>query len=137
MERIKGFNTIKLIIAGPRNLNISYSFMSAICANFNLHKNNVEEVVCGMARGIDMKGEYWAMEQTIPIKRFHANWDEYGNAAGSIRNKEMAEYADTLLIIWTGNPSKNKGSHNMKQNMISEGKPIYEIIIKEPENVKD
>jgi hypothetical protein len=41
----------------------------------------------------------------------------------------MAEYADALLLIWNG---ESRGSANMKENMVKLGKPVYEVILKEP-----
>jgi len=58
---------------------------------------------------------------------FPADWDTHGRAAGPIRNKQMAEYGDALLLIWDG---ESRGSANMKSNMKKLGKPVYEIIIK-------
>ena len=34
--------------------------------------------------------------------RFDTDWNKHGRAAGPIRNKQMAEYGDALLIIWDG-----------------------------------
>ncbi len=62
-----------------------------------------------------------------------ADWNTHGRAAGHIRNAEMAKVADELLIIWDG---KSKGSENMKNNMIKQGKPVYEIILK-THNIED
>lgn len=62
----------------------------------------------------------------ISIKKFPADWDLHGKAAGPIRNRQMAKYADCLLLIWDG---KSRGSMNMKQEMERIGKPVYEVII--------
>jgi hypothetical protein len=41
---------------------------------------------------------------------FPAKWDKYGKAAGPLRNREMAAYADALILVWDG---KSRGSANM------------------------
>ena len=83
---------------------------------------NITEEVCGMARGADMYGGKWARENGIPVKKFPANWDEHGKAAGPLRNKEMGDYADAAIIfIWDG----SRGSANMAAYMEKIGKPTY------------
>ncbi len=95
----------------------------------NLHKIyylNISEVVSGGAIGVDLSGENFANIFGFKLKKFPADWETHGKAAGPIRNKQMAEYADALLLIWDG---KSKGSTNMKTQMIKLKKPVYEIII--------
>lgn len=73
----------------------------------------------------------WAKTQdsgNFPIKKFYPDWGKHGKAAGPIRNKQMAEYADALLLIWDG---ESKGSKNMKEEMLKLNKPVYEFIVKQ------
>ncbi|WP_197026348.1 hypothetical protein [Polaribacter sp. Hel_I_88] len=44
--------------------------------------------------------------------RFPAEWNKFGKAAGPVRNKEMAIYADALIAFWDG---KSRGTKNMIQ----------------------
>lgn len=127
------FKQMKLIIAGSRvkYLSVGQSMMEHICLHFNFHKNNVEEIVSGVSEGVDEKGSIWARERGIPVEKFPADWDEYGKAAGPIRNKEMAKYADALLLIWNG---ESPGSKDMLNKMRVRGKPVYEVLIREPKS---
>jgi len=75
-----------------------------------------------------MLGEDYATNRNIPLKIFHAEWEEHGKAAGPIRNKQMANYGEKLLLIWDG---ESRGSANMKAEMLKLNKPVYEIIIRE------
>lgn len=129
---------MKLIIAGSRTITgLSKYFMRDLMNNLCIDFNNpdiLHEVVSGTANGVDIEGERFARSYNIPLKRFPADWDKYGNAAGPIRNKQMADYADALLLIWTGDPETSRGSYNMKNTMLKLGKPVYEIIIRK-ENV--
>jgi len=70
----------------------------------------------------DGLAEEWARENGIPIKRFPADWDKHGKAAGPIRNRAMAEYADALLAVWDG---ESKGTANMILEMHRMGKPVF------------
>lgn len=112
---------MKLIIAGSRHL---YVKDAEIKAMLELHGLNPTEIVSGTAKGIDRCGEFFAKNNKIPLKLFPANWDQYGQKAGHLRNAEMAWYADALLIIWDG---KSRGSASMRRLMLDERKPVFEF----------
>lgn len=57
---------------------------------------------------------------------FPADWDAHGKAAGPIRNREMAQYGDALLLIWDG---KSRGSASMLKEARSAKLPIMQVII--------
>ncbi|KKM95698.1 hypothetical protein LCGC14_1185570 [marine sediment metagenome] len=97
---------MKLIIAGGRD----YTFSPANLLNLNkLSKRvGVDEVVSGHARGADTCGEEWAISLDIPVKVFPADWEKYGKQAGFIRNAEMAQYADAVVLFPGG-----KGTEHM------------------------
>jgi len=113
---------LKLIIAGSRNLNLSADSLDDIIFNLPDNMPIITEVVCGMAKGIDLAGRGWAINYKIPVKEFPADWDKYGKSAGFIRNKEMAEYADAAIVCWDG---KSRGSVNMIEEMKRLGKPVF------------
>lgn len=97
---------MKLIIAGSREFD-NYELLSEKMNELQLKPN---EVVSGTCRGADKLGEQWANTNRVKIVRFPANWDKYGKSAGPIRNREMAQYADTLLAFWNG---RKGGTSNM------------------------
>jgi hypothetical protein len=116
---------MKLIIAGSRNfINLPIGFIDQCLKAFGLTPSYV---VCGMAKGVDMEGEFWADQNGIPVLHFHAEWEKYGNRAGPIRNAKMAAIGDELLLIWDG---LSPGSSNMKKQMLDLGKPVHEIILR-------
>jgi hypothetical protein len=78
----------------------------------------ITEVVSGGAAGVDRLGEEWARKHKISVKRFPADWKKHGKAAGPIRNKAMAEYADALIAIWDG---QSKGTWNMMEEAAARG----------------
>jgi hypothetical protein len=125
---------MKLIIAGSRILNVYPTGISGLLDGFEIEE--IEQVVSGTANGIDRCGENFADFYEIDIETFPADWDKHGKPAGHIRNKEMADYADALLLIWDG---ESRGSANMKENMLKLGKPVYEVILKKHEarNLKE
>ena len=91
---------MRTIIAGGRNI----SELTDICEAVNRcgFGNDISEVVSGTAPGADRLGEMWANTYGVPIKRFPAEWNGNGKAAGIIRNCEMAAYAEALIAIWDG-----------------------------------
>ena len=123
------FKPIKLIIAGsrPKTMRCGHTMMENICRHFNFHPVTVKEVVSGCAQGVDEMGMYWAWEQEIKVKKSPANWEMHGKAAGPIRNKQMAKYADALLLVWDG---ESKGSLSMKTEMLKLNKPVHEVIMR-------
>jgi len=114
---------MKLIIAGGRDIWVRYDEMFSIIDKLGI-LYDIQEIVSGCASGIDSCGIEFADEYGIRIKRFPADWTKYGDFAGPRRNREMAVYADALLLIWDG---KSKGSKNMLSRMKGMGKPVYEI----------
>jgi hypothetical protein len=112
---------MKVIIAGSRSVD-DYSLIVQAVERSGY---NITEVVCGCAVGIDRLGEQWARANNIPIKEMPADWNRNGKAAGPIRNREMAEYADAAIVVWDG---KSPGSRNMVENMIRRKKPYYVVL---------
>ncbi len=91
---------MKIIIAGSRGFD-DYETLCRVCDHM-LQNQKIVEIVSGAARGADRLGEQYAMDRGYPVRLFSANWDEFGNAAGYIRNEEMARYADALIAFWDG-----------------------------------
>jgi len=110
---------VKVIIAGSRTLENRAIDIQYILSSLRMDWLSVTEVVSGTARGVDQIGEDWAKDWDIPVKRFPADWDKHGKAAGFIRNGEMADYADACIIIWDGksNGTKDMMTRAIKQNL--------------------
>jgi hypothetical protein len=125
---------MKLIIAGSRTINLPELLLNDLMCNIvGRGWETVHELVHGGCPSgpdkacADLIKYYEEDSCDIPHKVFLADWETQGKAAGPIRNKEMAEYADALLLIWDG---ESRGSANMKANMLKLGKPVYEVILK-------
>jgi len=90
----------RVIIAGGRDFD-NFRFLCKTCMHMLQNKENVT-VVSGCSEGADKFGEKFAKFIGYEIKEFPANWNEFGKAAGPIRNRQMAEYADALIAFWDG-----------------------------------
>lgn len=111
---------MKLIIAGSRSISDLRIVEDTILKSG--WRNEITEIVSGCACGVDKLGEMWAEQNSIPVKRFPANWKKFGKKAGSIRNKQMSEYGNKLIAIWNGNST---GTIDMVQQMKIAEKPVY------------
>lgn len=89
---------MRVIIAGSRSCEDPSSVYRAVDES----KFNITTVISGTARGVDIIGEEWAIENNVPLIRMPANWARYGRSAGKIRNVEMALLADALIAVWDG-----------------------------------
>lgn len=112
----------KVIVAGSRTI----ANRGLIAKAMSDSGFRIDEVVCGRARGVDTEAAFIAKMRDIPVKEFPADWDLYGKRAGYIRNAQMADYADALILIWDG---KSRGSANMLKQAREKGLKIYEKIV--------
>ena len=118
---------VKLLIAGSRHLEVHNQFIQGILFQLELDNWRDLEIVHGGAKGIDSCADKFADTWGLDKKVFPADWDTHGKKAGPIRNRQMAQYADELILIWD---NESSGSRNMKEEMIRLGKPVYEIILR-------
>jgi hypothetical protein len=119
---------MKLVIAGSRDLTITVDELDSIIKK-HYEMSTITEIVSGCARGIDSIGILWANKNNIPVKKFIPDWS-IGKAAGHIRNKQMAVYADQAIVIYNG----SKGSQGMIDSMNKLNKPCA-VIIKSTESI--
>ena len=105
---------MKVVIAGSRTMGPeTYEALDRILRALGWP---VSEVVSGGARGADALGEAWAVANGVPVRRFLADWQSYGRAAGAIRNLEMRAYGDALVALWDG---ESPGTRHMISAMRS------------------
>ena len=115
----------KVVVAGGRTFNDLAMMTVHLNALFKTKRLTHEIVIIsGTARGADQTGEQYADNTGATLIRFPADWDTFGKSAGYIRNKEMAEAADAVVVFWDG---KSKGSNHMIQLAKSKGLPLRVI----------
>lgn len=113
---------MKVIIAGSRE---GFTIEDVRIAVLNREfYGAITEVVSGAARGVDRLGEQWAKENDVPIKQFIPDWDGLGKKAGHVRNREMGDYADALIVLIFND---SKGSVGMLEYAKKKGLLIYEV----------
>lgn len=115
----------KVIIAGSRTITDYNIVKSAILES----GFKIDEIVCGLARGVDLAGKQFGTENNIPVREFIPDWGRFGKSAGYRRNEEMAKYVGKngyLILIWDG---KSRGSTHMKNLAMQYGLTIFEKIL--------
>jgi hypothetical protein len=64
-------------------------------------------LLSGHARGADIGTETWARSVGLPVETFPAQWDLLGKCAGFVRNREMADRAQFLIVFPGGNGTRH------------------------------
>ena len=83
-------------------------------------------VVSGGATGADFWAEYWARAYRKGRIIHSADWQQYGTAAGMIRNKLIIADADVVLAFFT-DKSKSRGTVGSIGLAHKKGIPVYEF----------
>tara|TARA_B100001778_G_scaffold334668_1_gene347044 strand:- start:3310 stop:3681 length:372 start_codon:yes stop_codon:yes gene_type:complete len=109
---------MRVILAGGRDFS-DYDGMVQGIADSGFE---ISQVVSGGARGADALGEKYAKKNGIELNIFPADWEQFGKAAGHIRNAEMADNADALIAFWDG---ESRGTKNMIETAKTKGLKVY------------
>lgn len=72
----------------------------------------------GDANGADWLAWKWAEDRNVPVRRFIADWNQFGKMAGPIRNREMLDSGVELLIAFPGGRGTNGCIKEAEQRMI-------------------
>ena len=104
---------MKLLIAGSRSI-----------TSFDLSPyvpDEVDLIITGGAKGIDTLAEAYAKERGIPTLTVKPRYEKYGRAAPILRDEEMVDMADAVLVIWDG---VSRGSKHTADYACKKGKPL-------------
>lgn len=102
----------RMIVAGGREFTDKAFFMQKMDEMLAKYENI--EIVSGHACGADSMAESYAKFHGLSLKIMPAEWKKFGSAAGSIRNKQMLDYAvenePVWVAFWDG---QSKGTKDM------------------------
>ncbi|MBQ8351098.1 MAG: hypothetical protein IJY20_03525 [Clostridia bacterium] len=84
---------MKIAIVGSRNI---------IVDNITDFVSEGDEIVSGGAIGVDRCAAEYAKENGLKLTEFLPQYALYGRAAPIIRNKEIVDYADKVIVFWNG-----------------------------------
>ncbi len=121
-QLIENKKEFRVVVAGSRDFN-DYSLLSAELDKLLAGQSNII-IVSGTARGADRLGERYAAEHGLKIERYPAEWERYHKAAGPIRNAQMVQNADAVIVFWD---NESSGTKNIIECARKENIP-YKII---------
>ena len=107
---------MKVAVVGSRSITVS---------DIGKYVADVEEIVSGGAEGVDSCAAEYAKKSGKKLTVFLPQYDHYGRAAPIVRNKEIVDYSDKIIVFWNG---KSKGTLSVIKYAKKIGKPC-EIII--------
>ncbi|MGW8179818.1 MAG: DUF2493 domain-containing protein [bacterium] len=70
-------------------------------------------IIQGGAKGADTIARDWARQEGVETLQFDADWQQYGRAAGPIRNKKMLVEKPDLVLAFHEDIRSSKGTLNM------------------------
>lgn len=113
----------RIVVCGGRDLK-DYRLVAETLWWLTLYIS--EPVICTGAcpTGADALAERWAHAMRYPVRRYHADWEKHGKAAGPIRNEEMAaDNAGGRLVAFPG----GRGTADMVQRAEKHGMKIRKV----------
>ena len=102
--------TVRILVTGSRNVHkhcfslVWRKLDTLVTKAAKREGKKVKDVLIlvGCARGIDAWTIQWAKSRKIKYKKFKADWDTYGDAAGCLRNTDMVKLAHYCIGFWNG-----------------------------------
>lgn len=114
----------KVLVCGGRDFT-DQAFLNTILDLYHA-KCKFELVIEGGAKGADSLARTWAIMNKIGYSEFKADWDSFGRAAGSIRNRLMLEESKPdLVLAFPG----HSGTANMINQARLKKTPVIEIVL--------
>ena len=112
---------MRIAIIGSRNLTVD-SLQNYVDSN--------DEIVSGGAVGIDQCAAEYAKNNGLKLTEFLPEYERYGRAAPIVRNKQIVDYADRVIVFWNGT---SKGTLSVIKYAEKVGKPC-EVILRTSDN---
>lgn len=103
-----------LLITGSRYYSDYKEFTD--CVLKKIQPKEIHTVVHGGATGTDYMAGQFAKDRDLPLRVFSANWEQYGKAAGAIRNKKMLDWCleQPIPTVCLAFPARtSKGTRHM------------------------
>ncbi len=96
-----------------------------IVTDFEANIPDCSEIVSGGAKGVDTCAAEYARSRGLKLTEFLPQYERYGRAAPIMRNKEIVDYSDKVLVFWDG---QSKGALSVIKYAEKVGKPCKVIL---------
>lgn len=119
---------LRVLVCGDRNWTDAAKIM-LVLKRIVLEAGATRRVVVveGEARGADRLGAAAARALGLEVDPFPAKWDQYGRAAGPIRNQEMLDSGLEYAVACHADISTSKGTADMVRRLEKAEIP-YELV---------
>lgn len=118
---------MRVLICGDRHW-YDYALVKQEIEEFIANVDSIECIIEGGAHGADFCGKMAAVELSIPVEEFPADWEREGKRAGPIRNQKMlTEGRPDWVLAFHDNFDNSKGTRSMIRLAEKAGVP-YSII---------
>ncbi len=124
MELFATHNIARVLITGDRDWDgafLIYDTLRALASEMNLL------VIHGGARGADSHAGFAAHQLGLLVLKFPADWEQYGKAAGPVRNRLMLDIGKPHVVIAFHDRlfDGSKGTLDMVKAAIVERVPVF------------
>ncbi len=135
----------RILVCGSRHWSAEWMVHAILNAELQRHTLGLV-IISGMAPGADTHAADWARESRrwlrsdghggvvtdrqcqVVLKKFPADWDQYGKAAGPIRNKQMlVEGRPHKVYAFSNDIVESRGTRNMVEQARKAGVPVSVI----------
>lgn len=91
---------LTVLFSGSRKFRKIYMIRDVILEALSEYEDDRDIVfVHGGAHGVDWTAGFWAGLFEIETRVYPADWNQYGNRAGPIRNQQMLDEEDVDLVL--------------------------------------
>lgn len=111
---------INLMIGGSRQVDNIPGIRNMIMEDIYMVKAKVSPeteivIIEGGAPGIDTLARLCAISLGLQYRTFAADWERFGNIAGTLRNEVLIRHADFCLFYWDGKSTGTKDAIDLAE----------------------
>ena len=84
----------------------------------------IDLILHGDCRGLDMQAGDIAQDMGFLVAQMPARWDEYGSAAGNVRNRWMLDCNPELVLAFHTDVANSRGTKDCINQAVSRDIPV-------------
>lgn len=116
---------MKILVTGSRKFTDIDIIRDSLADTLLLSAVRENSVAHGAAKGADSLTEEVCNNWKLPVRRYPANWDKYGKAAGPIRNAQMlTDFQPDIVLAFYKVGEPNTGTLDCVKKALEQGIPV-------------